>query len=146
MIGRASLLLGATIFGASVAALAQPGTGPVFPPFGFDVTAVDPSTRPGDDFFQYANGKYLERTTIPADRPIASRRFEMTDRTDQQLKTLLEEAAGGVAEQPSDLKGKVGAFYAAFMDEATIDRLGAGAIAPELTRSAPRPTSRAWRA
>ena len=139
MIGRASLLLGATIFGASVAALAQPGTGPVFPPFGFDVTAVDPSTRPGDDFFQYANGKYLERTTIPADRPIASRRFEMTDRTDQQLKTLLEEAAGGVAEQPSDLKGKVGAFYAAFMDEATIDRLGAGAIAPELTaiRAAP---------
>ena len=42
----------------------------------------------------------------------------MTDRTDQQLKTLLEEAANGVGEQPGDLKGKVGAFYASFMDEA----------------------------
>ena len=37
------------------------------------------------------------------------------------------------------MKGKVGAFYASFMDEATIERLGAGAIAPELNaiRSAP---------
>jgi putative endopeptidase len=63
----------------------------------------------------------------------------MTDRTDQQLKTLLEEAANGVGEQPADVKGKVGAFYASFMDEATIERLGAGAIAPELNaiRSAP---------
>jgi putative endopeptidase len=134
---RAGLLFAATILGAS-AAIAQ-RAGPVFPPFGFDLTAIDPTTKPGDDFFQYANGRYLARTDIPADRPIASRRFEMTDRTDQQLKTLLEDAANGVGEQPTELKGKVGAFYASFMDEATIDRLGATAIAPELDsiRSAP---------
>ena len=132
------LLLGATILAASVVT-AQGTHTPVLPPYGFDATAVDPSTRPGDDFFQYANGAYLARSQIPADRPIVSRRLEMTDRTDQQLKSLLEEAANGVGEQPTDLKGKVGAFYASFMDEATIERLGAGAIAPELTaiRSAP---------
>ena len=116
----------------STTALAQGSAAPVFPPFGFDSSAVDKATAPGDDFFQYANGSYLARTEIPADRPIASRRFEMTDRTDQQLKTLLEEAAQGNSEQPTDLKGKVGAFYASFMDEATIDRLGANAISPEL--------------
>jgi putative endopeptidase len=96
------------------------------------MSAVDPSTRPGDDFFEYANGKYLSRTEIPADRPIASRRLDMTDRTDLKLRALLEEAANGVGEQPTDLKGKVGAFYASFMDEATIDRLGATAVSPEL--------------
>jgi putative endopeptidase len=135
---RNGLLFAATILGATTA-FAQGTKAPVFPPYGFDQSAVDPSTKPGDDFFQYANGGYLARTEIPADRPIASRRFEMTDRTDQQLKTLLEDAARGVGEQPTDLKGKVGAFYAAFMDEATISWLGASPISPELRaiRSAP---------
>ncbi|MEP6982408.1 MAG: M13 family metallopeptidase [Sphingomicrobium sp.] len=135
---RAGLLLGFTILAAG-AATAQGSNAPVLPPYGFDATAVDRSTRPGDDFFQYVNGAYLARTQIPGDRPIASRRLEMTDRTDQQLKTLLEEAANGVGEQPADVKGKVGAFYASFMDEATIEPHGAGAIAPELNaiRSAP---------
>jgi putative endopeptidase len=134
---KAGLLLFFTM-AATAAAAQSPGV-PVFQPFGFDASAVDPSTRPGDDFFQYANGSYLARTEIPADRPIASRRLEMTDRTDRQLKSLLEEAANGVGEQPSDLKGKVGAFYAAFMDETTIERLGPSAIAPELNsiRGAP---------
>jgi putative endopeptidase len=44
----------------------------------------------------------------------------------------LQEASSGVGEQPSDTKGKAGAFYYSFMDEATIDRLGLAAIAPEL--------------
>ncbi len=125
---------------AASASWSQPRpAAPVYPPFGFDLSAVDRSTRPGDDFFQFANGNYLRRVQIPADRPIASRRFEMTDRTDLQLKTLLEEAASEVGEQPSDLKGKVGAFYASFMDEPTIERLGLHAIDPELSaiRSAP---------
>jgi len=128
---RTALLLGFTILAAG-AAVAQGAKTPIFPPNGFDTTAVDRSTRPGDDFFQYANGGYLARVQIPADRPAVTRRLEMTDRTDQQLKALLEEAANGVGEQPTEVKGKVGAFYASFMDEATIERLGAGAIKPEL--------------
>src|SRR5438309_3529788 len=104
---RAALLLGFTILGASTA-LGQTSKPPVFPPYGFDATAVDRSTRPGDDFFQFANGAYLARTPIPADRPSATRRPEMTDSNDQQLKNLLERAERGVGEQPSDIKGKVG--------------------------------------
>ena len=123
------LLAGAVL--ASGAA-AQQTAAPVYPPFGFDLTAVDKATKPGDDFFQFANGSYLARTAIPADRPSATRRLEMTDRTDQQLKTLLESAAHGVGEQPADLKGKVGAFYASFMDQPTVERLGVSAIDPEL--------------
>src|SRR5690348_18191199 len=112
---RISAFLFASAICTSVA-IAQPAA-PVLPPNGFDKSAIDRSTKPGDDFFQYANGKYLARTAIPTDRPIASRRYEMTDRTDQQLKALLEEAAANVSEQPTDVKGKVGAFYASFMDE-----------------------------
>ncbi len=105
---------------------------PIYPPSGFDLSAIDRSAKPGDDFFQYANGSYLARSTIPADRPSVSRRLEMTDRMEAQVHQLLQQASNNVAEQPADTQGKAGAFYYSFMDEPTIDRLGVAAIAPEL--------------
>jgi putative endopeptidase len=117
-------LLGA---GAAIA-----GAAPLYAPFGLDLTAPDRSVKAGDDFFQYANGAYLARTVIPADRPAASHRLEMTDRMEGQLHILMEDAARGVAAAPTDVKGKVGAFYAGFMDEAQAERLGAAPLKPEL--------------
>ncbi len=119
---------------------AQTGAKPFYPPWGYDLSAFDRSTKPGDDFFQFANGAYLARTAIPPDRVIASRRFEMTDRMEGELKSILEAAARSASNQPSDLKGKVGAFYAGFMDDSLAERLGASALKPELDaiRSADR--------
>ena len=124
----------------ATAASAQEGQGaPFFPPFGYDLTAFDRTVNPGDDFFQYANGSYLARTQIPADRPIASRRYDMSDRTEAQLMRILRAASVAAPVEPADMKGKVGAFYAAYMDQAAIDALGARALAPELDaiRAAP---------
>jgi len=119
--------------GAALAAAAPP----IYPPFGLDLTAPDKSVKPGDDFFQYANGTYLGRTGIPADRPSASRRLEMTDRMEAQLHTLMEDAAK--AQGGSGDRARVGAFYAAYMDEAQAERLGAAPLKPELDaiRAAP---------
>jgi putative endopeptidase len=111
-------------------AVAAAGAGPVYPPFGFDLTAPDKSVKPGDDFFQYANGAYLARTTIAADRPGASRRIEMTDRMEAQLHALMEDSAGAQAGDGN--RSKVGAFYSAFMDEAQAERLAAAPLQPEL--------------
>jgi putative endopeptidase len=114
-------------------ALAQTRSGaPYYKPSGLDLTATDPATKAGDDFFQYANGAYLARSVIPADRPVVSRRFEMTDRMEGQLHRLLQEVSRDVAEQPADNRGKAGAFYYAFMDEPQIERIGVAAIKPEL--------------
>ena len=117
---------------ASAAAAQEKADAPFFPPFGYDLTAFDKTVKPGDDFFQYANGSYLARTQIPADRPIASRRYDASDRTEAQLMRILREASVSAPVEPADLKGKVGAFYAAYMDQAAIDALGARALAPEL--------------
>src|ERR1700760_4507938 len=38
------------------------------PRSGIDLSAIDPAVRPQDDFWQYANGKWLAATAIPADR------------------------------------------------------------------------------
>jgi putative endopeptidase len=116
---------------------------PYFAPFGLDLTAFDRTTRPGEDFFQYTNGSYLARTVIPADQSNASRRSDLTDRIDRHLRLILEDAAKDAAPLPVDIRGKVGAFYAAFMDQAQINRVGAQAIDPELAaiRNAGDPTA-----
>ena len=135
-----ALLLGAAVFAGPLSAQAS-NSSPQYPPSGFDLSAIDSSTRAGDDFFQYANGKYLARAVIPSDRPSVSRRVEMSDRMEANLHQLLQEVSQGVGEQPADVRGKAGAFYASFMDEAQIERTGLAAIQPELSaiRSASTP-------
>jgi putative endopeptidase len=123
-------LLGASLVWA-VAAMAADN--PLYGAFGLDTAGFDKTTAPGDNFFRYANGTWLDHHAIPADKSAVSLRLEMTDRTEARLHEMMEAAAAKVGHQPSDLEGKVGAFYKAFMDEARIEKLGLTPIAPELS-------------
>jgi putative endopeptidase len=101
--------------------------------WGLDLAGMDKATRPGDDFFRFANGAWLDRTAIPADKPGVSLRLYESDMTEARQHAILEAAAKGLASpQPTSLEGKVGAFYKAFMDEDRVEALGAKPIAPEL--------------
>ena len=107
---------------------------PFFEPFGLDLSAMDIHTRPQDDFYQYVNGAWIARTTIPADKDqVEETGNVMQDRIDAQIRVLLEEAASvqrGPAVTPAQ---KAGAMYAAFMDAGHIEMLGFSPIEPELT-------------
>jgi putative endopeptidase len=122
------MLLGA----AAIACAAIAAEAPQYGAWGLDTAGMDKATRPGDDFFRYANGAWLDKTAIPSDKPAVSLRLEMTDRTEGRLHTIMEQAAAKAPHQPSDLEGKVGAFYKAFMDEARANALGAKPIEPLL--------------
>ncbi|MGA0602559.1 M13 family metallopeptidase [Caulobacter sp. KR2-114] len=100
--------------------------------WGFDSAGEDQATRPGDSFFEFANGGWLAKAEIPADKPGASLRLAMTDRIEANVHGLLEDAAAHAGDEPSTPEGKVGAFYKAFMDEGRIESLGAAPIAPHL--------------
>jgi len=49
--------------------------GKIYPPF--DVKNMDPSVKPGDDFFLYTNGTWLKNNPIPADKNSRSSLFHM---------------------------------------------------------------------
>jgi putative endopeptidase len=125
----AVMVAGLTVIGT---AYAQDTAKPQYGAWGFDLTAMDPSVKPGDDFNQYASGAWLKRTEIPADKSIASLRYLMTDQVEGRLHGLMEASAAGASEAPTSLDGKVGAFYAAFLDEKRIEAAGTKPIAPEL--------------
>ncbi|MEY2574090.1 MAG: putative endopeptidase [Verrucomicrobiota bacterium] len=115
-----------------VAALAQPGGKPQYGVWGFDTEGADFKTKPGDDFFRYANGAWLDRVQIPADKSAYSLRLAMTDLTEQRLHDLMEETATKADPKPATIEGKVGAFYKSFMDEAGVEKLGPTALKPIL--------------
>ena len=101
---------------------------PKFGTFGFDSTGMDHATRPGDDFFRYANGTWLDHTEIPPDKAIYSLRIQMTDLVESRLHDLMEQAAKQGANPPVALEDKVGAFYRSFLDEERVEKLGASAL------------------
>ena len=121
LIAGAALLLSATASG-----------GPLYPPVGLDMSASDPATRPGDDFFQYSNGAWLERVAIPADKSFMTEAQRVRDVTEAQLHEIIEAAAAHTGREPATLEGKIGAFYKAFMDDERREKLGVRPLATEL--------------
>ena len=77
--------------------------------WGFDISGENAAIKPGDDFFEFANGGWLARTPIPADKIGMSIDVLIDDLTDVQLRKIMEEAAHRADHEPKDLKGKVGA-------------------------------------
>src|SRR5690348_10146964 len=82
---------------------------------GIDTAGIDPSVRPGDDFFRYANGAWLKTAEIPADRSGWGTGAIVAERTAKRVAELIAEAAKSDAPQGSDAR-KVGDYYATFMD------------------------------
>ena len=117
---------------AATAGIGQETEKPQYGAWGVDLTAMDHRVKPGDDFNRYASGAWLARTEIPSDKPMASLRFLMNDRTEERLHGLMEKASVAASAQPTSLDGKIGAFYRSFMGEAKIDQLGVAPIAAEL--------------
>src|SRR3982751_1784648 len=66
---------------------------PQYGAWGFDTEGADLKSKAGDDFFRYANGHWLDRVQIPADKPGYSLRLAMTDAVEERLHGLMEEAA-----------------------------------------------------
>ncbi|HKP92603.1 MAG TPA: M13 family metallopeptidase, partial [Chthoniobacterales bacterium] len=120
-------------FLCSVGVFAQSEGKPQYGTWGFDTEGADLKAKPGDDFFRYANGAWLDRVQIPADKPAYSLRLAMTDLTEQRLHDLMEETAKKAEPKPTSLEGKVGAFYKSFMDEAAVEKAGATPLKTKLS-------------
>jgi putative endopeptidase len=101
--------------------------------FGFDVTGMDTSVAPGDDFFRYANGKWVDRTQIPPDRSNLTSFAAIAETAAQRTRTIIEQAAASNAPEGSEAR-KIGDYFASFMDEARVEQLGVAPVKPELDR------------
>jgi putative endopeptidase len=102
---------------------------------------MDKAVKPGDNFYRYANGAYLDRTEIPADRTGMSGFSTLADIVNKRVAGIIEEAAKSNA-APGTEKRKIADLYASYMDEKAIDAHGMAALQPHLTEIAAIHTQR----
>jgi putative endopeptidase len=103
--------------------LAEGADGPQIPPFGIDLTAMDTSVKPGDDFYRYVNGRWLATERIPADRSIWETFAILAEKSEKEVQELIEAAAKAQAPVGSN-EQKIGDTYTAFLDTETIEKRG----------------------
>lgn len=82
---------------------------------GITLANMDRSVKPGDDFNQYANGGWIQRTPIPPDRGRLSVFSTLDDLSNQRTATLIDEAAKGKSPAGSDAR-KIADLYNSYMD------------------------------
>lgn len=97
------------------------------------VLAAQPA-RPQDDLFHYANGEWLRTALIPADRVTYGTFDELADRTEAELKAIVDDVIGGRVRLPDPIRRQIADLYTSATDEARIERLGAAPLQPELAR------------
>ncbi len=98
---------------------------------GIVVADMDPSVKPGDDFYHYASGAWIKRTEIPADRSYVGVWDTLQDLSQKRTAALIEEAAKANAPAGSDTR-KIADLYTSFMDEAAIEAKGLAPLRPQL--------------
>ena len=99
------------------------GNRPKFGPFGIDLTAQDKSVKPGDDFYRYAVGHWLQTEKIPSDRTRWGAFDELRAKSEVDIKTIIETVAATHA-APGTNEQKIGDYYNAYLDTDTIEKLG----------------------
>jgi putative endopeptidase len=95
---------------------------------------VDAGIRPGDDFFAYANGDWLQATAIPAGQPRVDARTEIAERTRQRIVGIVQSLADAGAAPKGPGARKVADFHAAYLNEAAIEANGITALKPLFAR------------
>jgi putative endopeptidase len=98
---------------------------------GISIANMDRAVKPGNNSFLYANGAWIKRTVIPADRSRISVFDALNDLSNKRTLTLIEEA-GKAKAPPGSNTQKIAELYHSYMDQAGIESRGLRPIEPEL--------------
>ena len=101
--------------------------------FGIDMSYQDTETKPGDDFFRYANGGWLDTFELPASRSSYGSFTVLSDRSDQRVRGIIEDLSQTEPPQGS-MEQKISDYYLSYMDIDTLNDRGIGPLQDGLSR------------
>jgi putative endopeptidase len=88
-----------------------------------DVTGIDSSIKPGDNFFRFVNGKWYDTAKIAGDQAGVGSYSFLNIPQKQLLQNILD-SISKTTNAAGSIDQKVGDFYASGMDTATINQRG----------------------
>ncbi|MDR7061773.1 MULTISPECIES: M13-type metalloendopeptidase [unclassified Sphingopyxis] len=95
--------------------------------FGFDLTGMDKTVQPGDDFYAYANGTWAKNAQIPADKSNYGMFTALADLSQKRTREILDVAKG-------DPNSMIGRAYSSYLDASAVEAKGLAPIQPWLTK------------
>jgi putative endopeptidase len=98
----------------------------------FDPGNMNLSVKPGDDFYVYVDGNWIESHPVPPDKSRYGEFAIVSDRTYDRVKRIVESAANNTSEPKGSLNQKIGEFYRVGMDNATLEKQHLDPIKNEL--------------
>lgn len=94
---------------------------------------MDTSVEPGDNFFKYANGKWLDTVKIPEDKASYGSFGILRDEAQEDVMEIIKTSAEGDFKAGSD-EQKVGGLYNSYMNNDKRDELGVSPLLPEFAK------------
>ncbi len=101
-----------------------------------DRANMDLSVKPGDDFFEYANGTWVKNNPIPAKQTRWGAFNVLAQENIDRLVGILNEVSRTPGQPKGSVKQRVGDLYASAMDSVAIEKRGYDPIKPDLERIA----------
>jgi putative endopeptidase len=98
-----------------------------------DITALDRTIKPADDFFTFANGTWVAKTEIPASESRWGSFNELEQQNNIKLKAILNEAVANPGAKGSQNQ-LLGAYYKSFTDMQKRDQLGIAPLKEDLQK------------
>jgi putative endopeptidase len=84
---------------------------------GINIEYLDTSTTPGEDFYQFVNGGWMQATEIPSDRSTWGSFHELSKNTDARVLAILEEELS----TPGPAENKAARVFESGMDTKSIE-------------------------
>jgi len=98
--------------------------------WGYDLAGADNAVKAGNDFYAHANGKWTASNSIPADRTAWGTAWVLDNEAERDARAIIESQPANAPR--GSTPQKVGDFYRAYLDTATIERLGISPAKPGL--------------
>ena len=117
---------------ATAPTVASEGQSAILGSFGIATENMDRTVQPGDNFYEFVNGGWLQKTEIPADRSRYGVFSVLADQAEKRVRGIIESAAN--SENPSADEKRIGDFYNAYLNMERIETLGLAPIQDDLDR------------
>jgi putative endopeptidase len=101
---------------------------------GIDLKQMDLKIKPNDDFFQFVNGTWLDKTEIPADKKRWGSFDELRQNTDRDALEILNDATKNPKYTSATDQGKAINLYKTILDTVARDKAGVTPLKPLLTK------------
>ncbi|MBI1802846.1 MAG: M13 family metallopeptidase [Ignavibacteriae bacterium] len=122
-------LVAVMAFSASVAVSQTGGTTQALDPL---VSHIDPTVKPGDDFFLFANGKWFKDNPIPPSEQSNGLWQLIQDTINAQVRDICESSSSLTTAEKGSNKQKIGDFFFTGMDSVALNNNGIAGLKSDL--------------